>query len=175
MPNQDRTEQFVEQFSDCQVRLHAYIRTLVYDPDTARDILQQTSLVLWRKFDQFTPGTDFMAWACSIAFHEVRAWQRDAGRDRLVFNESLLERLSTSAECRVGALHGLTRRLRRCVQKLSSAQRNLLYRRYADGVTVKAIADEQKRTPNAVSCSLYHIRQTLLKCMEATPTEEEPA
>jgi len=166
--DRDLTEEFVPLWTASQTQVLAYIRTLVYDPEAAEDILQRTSLVLWKKFSEFTLGTDFAAWACRIAYYEVKAWRRDVGRDRLIFNDALLEQLAQSAERRGSELDQLTLRLRRCLQRLSEVQRALLERKYAEGLTVKQIARISNRTPNAVSCLLYQARQALLKCMDDT-------
>ena len=48
-------------------QLFTFILGIVHNMDDAEDVFQQTSIVLWQKFDQFAKGTDFVAWACSIA------------------------------------------------------------------------------------------------------------
>ena len=40
----------------------------------ADDLFQETSSVLWQKFDQFQPGTDFYAWACRTARTAMSKW-----------------------------------------------------------------------------------------------------
>lgn len=50
-----------------QRQIFAYIYTLVPDRHDAEDLLQETSLVICEKFDEFRPGSDFVAWACQIA------------------------------------------------------------------------------------------------------------
>ena len=66
-PNPTRTEEFVELSSSHQRQLLGYIFTLVGNMDDAEDLLQQTNLILWRKFDDYQPGTDFIRWACYVA------------------------------------------------------------------------------------------------------------
>ena len=50
----DRTDQFIRLFSREEPRLHAYILTMVPNWSDAADILQETSAVLWKKFDEFS-------------------------------------------------------------------------------------------------------------------------
>ena len=164
---------FVQCLTSCQPKLYAYIRSLVGDPDHANDVLQETNLIIWQKAEQFTEGTNFGAWACRIALYQVMAWRRDAGRSRLFYNELILERVADAAEKRSAKLDQLNTALRRCIEKLTDAQRTLLKRRYFDQIAVKKIADEDKRTANAVSRSLFRIRCTLLNCVEGILAREE--
>ena len=46
-----------------QRQIFGYIYTLVPNRADAEDILQETSLVICEKFDEFKEGTDFVAWA----------------------------------------------------------------------------------------------------------------
>ena len=175
MPTPEHTEEFVTLLTECQGRLYAYIRTLVRNSEDARDVLQETNLVLWRKSGEFEPQSNFAGWACRIAQFQVKAWRRDAGRDRLVFDDSLLDQLSDEAKNRTGAADTLQSALPHCLGKLTDPDRGLLRRRYFESEPVKAIAAEQHRSPNAVSRSLYRIRNTLLACIErALRKEEEP-
>jgi RNA polymerase sigma-70 factor (ECF subfamily) len=58
---------FVELYLRHQRSIYAFISRLVQNYDESEDLLQKTGLVLWRKFNQFEPGTDFLAWARQIA------------------------------------------------------------------------------------------------------------
>ena len=65
-----------EQFTSLLLRHHAallgYILSLVSNWSDAEDILQQASVVMWRKFGEFQPGSDFRSWGCQIAkFHAL--------------------------------------------------------------------------------------------------------
>ena len=94
----EQIEQFVQQLTACQTMLYAYILMLLPSHDDADDVLQETNLVLWRKADEFVDGTEFGAWACRVAHFQVRAWLRDAQRDRHVFDPELLGSLAGEAE-----------------------------------------------------------------------------
>ena len=63
MPKDPQTDQydFGRLFVQYQPRIYGYIRSLVADRSDAEDMLQETASVLWQKFDEFTPGTNFLA------------------------------------------------------------------------------------------------------------------
>jgi len=99
MSSEEREEQIVQQIATCQDRLFAYILTLVPHRDVARDVLQETNLVLWRRREEFAAGTSFAAWASKIAFFQVFAYRRDKGRDRHVFlSEELMAQLANEVQ-----------------------------------------------------------------------------
>ncbi len=68
----DNRKRLVALMTRHQRRIFSYIYTLVPRRPDADDILQETSLVICEKFDEFEEGTDFVAWACQIAYWRVR-------------------------------------------------------------------------------------------------------
>jgi RNA polymerase sigma-70 factor, ECF subfamily len=162
----ERLERYVQHLTDCQNRLYAYILMLVTNHDAAADVLQETNLVLWRKADEFVDGTAFWAWACRIAHFQVLAWFRDAKRDRLVFDQQLLDLLGAEAETLSAELHDRRRALRGCMLRLGERERQMLRRRYESEWSIKQIAGELGLSPGAVATTLYRIRNELLLCIE---------
>jgi RNA polymerase sigma-70 factor (ECF subfamily) len=162
----DRTESFVQHLTGCQTRLYAYILMLLPNHDDAADVLQETNLVLWRKADEFTEGTEFGAWACRIAHFQVLAWFRDAKRDRLVFDPELLGLMASQACTLSAEMDDRRRVLRMCMTRLTEREREMLGRRYDLGRSVKEIATELGQSPGAVATSLYRIRNELLLCVQ---------
>ena len=70
-PGTDRHAQFLRLYTRHQHRILAYIYTLVPNRADAEDLLQDTAVLLWEKFAQFELGTDFIAWACRVAFLKI--------------------------------------------------------------------------------------------------------
>src|SRR5262249_35538535 len=50
-----RHADFAEHLRQSQTRLYGYIHSLVRDLNDADDLFQQTSLILWKKFDEYDP------------------------------------------------------------------------------------------------------------------------
>lgn len=63
----------------------------------AEDALQRASVVMWLRSTTFEPGTDFIAWATTVAFDEVRNFQRVTGRRLLEFDDELMHMLPRNA------------------------------------------------------------------------------
>src|SRR3954447_10189113 len=85
----DRKAEFSDWLLRPQTHLFGYIYSLVRDLDDADDLFQQTSLVLWDKFEQFDPSRSFVGWACGVARYEVLNFLRARIRHRLYFSDEL--------------------------------------------------------------------------------------
>ena len=90
----DNPEEFVAHLGMAQHAVHAFVLRLVPHWNDAEEIMQETNIVLWRKFHEFDPGTDFVRWACQVAYFEVLKWHRARSRDRLRLGEDVLNQLS---------------------------------------------------------------------------------
>jgi RNA polymerase sigma-70 factor (ECF subfamily) len=94
-------DQFVELITQHRGAMFGYILALVHNNADAEDLLQQTCLVLWRKFDQYDSAGNFVHWANKIAQYEVQNFFRLKGRDHVVFGSDLLNDLAVTATARV--------------------------------------------------------------------------
>jgi RNA polymerase sigma-70 factor (ECF subfamily) len=167
------SEEFVRELTGCQARLLSFVMTLLPDQEAAQEVVQNTNVVLWRKASDFTPGTNFLAWAFQIARHEVRAYLRDCARDRLVFDIPLVEEMATSAQAHIENASKLAIYLDECLSLRTAEERALLQARYAMGGSVKEMAKQQGRTPNHLSLMLCRIRQKLASCVGRKLAREE--
>jgi len=162
-----RTPEYIQLLTSSQSRIYAYILSLVLDPAQADDILQNTNIVLWEKEDEFELGTNFIAWAFRIAYFQVRAYRKQQQRERLVFDEDLVNGLAEAA-CRVDeTFESRQRLLRRCLEKLSDHQRGFIRRRYRAGSSLQRIASETGKKENAVKQILFRARRALMECVRA--------
>ncbi len=165
-PGTSADEAFVALLTGEQMGLLYYITMLLGDPHAAENVLQDTNLVIWRKAADFQPGTSFSAWSRKVAFWQVKAYVRDRGRDRHVFQEKLIEQLANrSTEQLVEPERRLA--LRHCLQTLSQANLDLLRGRYEEGLNIAQIASKVAKTEVAVRAALMRIRRTLQRCIES--------
>lgn len=175
--NRDRdnqTETFVRLFAQSQYEIHSYVLTLLHNWADADDVMQATSIVLWRKFDQYQPGTDFVAWACRIAKFEVNNFRRVKGRDRLFFDDSLLESLAAVRLSMGEQLQTERELIDDCVAKLKPDDRELIHRCYSQKpITAKDVASELGRPTNTVYKALIRIRRTLYECVQRTSSARD--
>jgi RNA polymerase sigma-70 factor, ECF subfamily len=177
LTGENREDEFLLLFAQAQRRLHAYILALVFEPNSAADLLQEVNIVLWRKFGEFQSGTNFFAWAREIARLAVlRHRQRSTGRI-VTLDPQLLDELADrfADAIQTGNENRRAEALDSCLEKLAEGDRNLILARYKPGASVKAIAERADRTVNSVSQSLRRIRRALAECVErALRVEDQP-
>ncbi|WP_193214221.1 sigma-70 family RNA polymerase sigma factor [Luteolibacter marinus] len=149
-----------------QPEIHRYVLSLLPDRMLADDVVQETNLVLWRKAGDYDPAQPFLPWALTVALYQVRAARRDAGRDRHVFDDSLVDLLAAEHGAADAAHADLERALEACLGELPERQRQLILARYAPGASVQGLAAERRQTPTATSLALFRIRKALERCIE---------
>jgi RNA polymerase sigma-70 factor (ECF subfamily) len=165
---EDRVAEFLELYSSHYPRLQFYVTALLPTANDASDVLQETSMVLWRKFDSFEIGTNFFAWACKIARFQVMKYRERQGRSARLFDTSLLEKLAVEA-CDERMVQGVPlQALENCLGKLAEGDRALIRQRYQPNTTVQQLASDIGRSANSVSKSLGRIRRVLLECIDRT-------
>jgi len=157
---------FADLMASHQTRLEAYIRSLIFDPSSARDILQEANIVMLKKAGQFELGTNFTAWAYRIAWFEVMSWRRRKGRERIVFDDQMLERVAEVMEKRSDREQERVEALRECIEKLPERQRDFITRRYLHEDSLIELAEETGLKKNALVQLLFRARSSLLKCIE---------
>ncbi len=80
-----------------QRQIFSYIYVLVPNRSDAEDLLQETSLVICEKFHEFREGTDFVAWACQIAYWRVRYSRQKYARSKVVFDQEIVDIVAQTA------------------------------------------------------------------------------
>jgi RNA polymerase sigma-70 factor (ECF subfamily) len=156
----------VQEIARYQPRLRGLLRCLLVRPSDVDDLLQEVNLVLWEKADEFQPGTDFWAWASQIARFKALNHARKLGRERLVFDMEVMERVADVATERLQTLDQRRVALDHCLQQLPPSQRQLIDLRYAGDQSIERIAESIGRPPGSIRQTLYRIRMALLDCIE---------
>lgn len=161
-------EEFVRLFSRSQVRILRFIHTLVPNLVEAEDILQETSVILWKKWPEFQHDRDFVKWACGIARFEVFRMLRQRKRNGLYLSEVVLNQIADIAvaeACAVGRLEASETALEMCLEKLRDSDRRLLALKYRHNLTVQQIADQCQKPKSSVHDLLARIRSRLSRCV----------
>jgi RNA polymerase sigma-70 factor (ECF subfamily) len=174
MPDESRDPlAFSDLLRDARSRVFGYLLALVQNMADAEDLYQQTALLLWEKFDQYQPGTDFGSWATTVAHFTALNFLRRQSRRRHLFSEAALQRLSEiqndlkSSDCTARG-----EALAHCVAALPEGERRLVRMRYEGERSIEDIARNEQRTVGAVYTALSRIRKALLACVERRVTRE---
>jgi RNA polymerase sigma-70 factor (ECF subfamily) len=172
MSHDQRESRFADLLREHYRQLFAYAYTIVRSYPDAEDVVQQASLVLWAKFDDYRPGTNFFTWASSVARLEALSHLRRQRRYRAHFSEAFQLRLASAMSgVPTETTNGRISALEDCVQKLPENQQDLLRQCFGGAKTVAAVAQEAGRTTHSIYSSLRNIRSKLLDCVDQSVSE----
>jgi RNA polymerase sigma-70 factor (ECF subfamily) len=168
----EREEGFLKLFLVHERRIFAFIMALVPVWSDAEDLLQETSVVMWRKLDDFEPGTDFAAWALSIARYQVLNFRKKQKRERVLFNDATLEKLADQMAMLSQDIDARRDALENCLRRLNARDRELIQLRYQTGANTQGVAESIDRSIQAVYKALNRIHGQLLLCIRRTLAAE---
>lgn len=158
-------QQYVEQLVSMQLPLHRYLLTILGDSDAASTVLQEANVVLLKKWKDYTPDTNFVAWSRSVAYMQALAYVRDRRRERLVFSEEVVRQLEQRADLHSDPSEDRLA-LRHCLAQLSKGSLELVQLRYRDGSTIDEMATKLGKSASSVKVALHRIRRSLLTCVQ---------
>lgn len=176
-PAPDKHKQFLRLFLQNERRLYAYVLTLLPHRADADDVLQETSLTMWDKFDPGAPPTEFLAWARKVAYHKVLDFNKKSTRAQARLSTIFVKRLAETAAAQADELQLEERReaLTHCIEKLPPADRDLLTHRFADGATTQSTSEQLGRSVEAVYKALAKVRENLFQCVQKSLAKEGQA
>jgi RNA polymerase sigma-70 factor (ECF subfamily) len=167
--DQNRKVEFAECLRRHQSQLFGYIHALVRDLNDADDLFQQTTTVLWKKFDDYDRQRSFLSWACGVARYEIANFLRARSRQRLYFSDELnLVLIEAQEELQPVELEERREALVQCMTKLRERDRKLLETCYSAAGGVREAAQREGRSPQSVHNSLRRIRRALFECILRT-------
>jgi len=158
---------------------HARMRMLVLaiapGCQDVEDVVQEACAAMWQKIDDYDSRREFIPWALAFVRFQTLAWLKRKGRDRLRFEDGLVDRLCHAIGTSGSSTGPRVAALELCLEGLDESDRELMAMRYVDGVAVSEIA-KQKSTRTAISVdSLYkkfaRLKASLVRCVNSKMEE----
>jgi RNA polymerase sigma-70 factor (ECF subfamily) len=165
MADTELVEQFIRIVASHEARLRCYVLSLVPRWADADEIMQEVNVVLWQKFEQFQPDSNFFAWACQIARFKVKDYRRKKSRERVIFSDALVEMLADECVAVAEKVNDSQTALDCCLRKLNPDQRKLILLRYNEDTSIHQIAMSLGRTVGAIYKALERTHQLLHECI----------
>ncbi|MBN1909691.1 MAG: sigma-70 family RNA polymerase sigma factor [Pirellulales bacterium] len=171
-----KNEEFVELLIRYQQRIFLFIFSLLPNRSNAEDVLQETALLLWKRFDEYESGTNFKAWACKIAYYKVLEFTRRQNTDRHRFSDEFTQRVAVMVG---GEAPDVTQArqaaLERCLEKLPSKDREVIRRRYRPGGSARTVAQELGYSIRGIYKALGRAHRMLYRCVQTALATEDHA
>ncbi|MEI6715374.1 MAG: sigma-70 family RNA polymerase sigma factor [Verrucomicrobiota bacterium] len=168
----DLNEGFLRLWTRHEPVLRAIVRSCVWKPEEVDEVMQEVSVVAWRKFPQLTDPNQFPQWAAMIARYEILMARRRHARERLVLSEETISKLAEEGAHETTLRDQQLHALDTCINKLPTERRDLALAAYAPGASIRDLAAQLNRTEGSLYQLLARIRQDLLVCVEKTLIRE---
>lgn len=159
-------QRFLSLFLRSEREVFRYVAALVPNVADAEDIVQQTALALWEKFEAYDQNQPFTPWACRFALNKARQWIERRQRWQALLDGGLAEELERRREELRPELEARLKHLEGCVGKLPVDQRSLILGYYYRRDGIEKLAENSGRTVAATYKTLQRVRQALQLCVE---------
>jgi RNA polymerase sigma-70 factor (ECF subfamily) len=162
----DRDAEFARLLHEAHRELFGFIFAMLQNRADAEDVYQQCALVLWKKFDAFTPGTSFIAWAIRVAKFEIKDFVKARRRRKVYFTDAILDAIavtyqSDASERQKERLDALAQ----CLEKLTDRDQRMLRQCYAVDRDYRQIAEAEGKSVAAIYKAISRIRKSLYLCV----------
>ena len=159
-------QRFLALFLRSEREIFRYVAALVPSVIEAEEIVQQTAITLWEKFDHYDSTRPFTPWACRFALNKTRQWIERRQRWQALLAQGLAEELARRREELRPEWERRFAHLEGCVAKLPEAERAVVEGYYHRRSGIDALAAESGRTVEATYKMLQRIRRVLKRCIE---------
>lgn len=151
-----------------QKAIYAYILSMVHNFSDADDIMQETMALMWERFEQFKPGTNFGAWGVKVARYKTLTYLKKNKRTEEVFDESLIAQIEESCRRKIPETDTRLMALQDCLVKLNSRDRKLIEILYDEDIKINELARRLDRPIQGLYKVIARIHTALQRCVHRT-------
>lgn len=165
--DENNEAEFVGQITELQPGLRAFIGYLMSGASGVADVAQEVNLLLWKKRDQFEIGTNFRAWAFTIARYQVLGHLRQMRKEgKFLFSPELMDQLADEWQEGNDEHEKQLVALEYCLEKLPNDDHELVNIRYASHGGIERFAEESGLSSGSMRLRLFRLRAALKRCVE---------
>lgn len=135
------TDEFLDLLMQKQMRIYAFILSVVRNFEDADDILQDTVHTMWQKYPDCQPIHDFVAWGIQVAYYKIMEYRKQKNRtvhvhlDSSLFDKVLAAAKSINRDC-----DDRVEKLKNCLKQLGPRGKKFIELRYYQDLKPKQIS-----------------------------------
>jgi RNA polymerase sigma-70 factor (ECF subfamily) len=163
----DKQERFLELYEDSRESLVRFAKSMARNPEDAKDLIQETTLAAFERFDSLKNPQAFVSFLFTIA---SRIHKRQNWRKRLFFKfkesdaeDAFFEELSSNESSPDSGYDIYA--LRKALKRLPDEQREAVVLHEISGLKMEEIADIQKCSVSGVKSRVQRGRKELERIM----------
>ncbi|MCM2369216.1 sigma-70 family RNA polymerase sigma factor [Aporhodopirellula aestuarii] len=149
-------------------RIRGFILSLIPNMSRADDVMQETFLTVSAKADDYEEGTNFVAWACTIARFKVLEECNRNQKASLMLSPDVIDAVCVAhAPLSAEDDEARLKALKDCMDSLAPHTRRAVELRYTRAHSAAEIASLLGWSTDSVYVVLSRARQALQKCINA--------
>lgn len=162
-----QTTEFIKLLTGHQPSVRAFIVSQMPGSPDVQDALQDVNVIIWEKMASYEHGTNFKAWAFSIARNVVREYRRKQQKaDGLCLNEKAIAAINETWLARSEeAINPKQDALDLCLGTLNDTEKSLIEARYTKGTSLQKHSELIGRSAESLRVSLFRVRDKLRDCV----------
>ena len=157
-------------FTANEKRIRSFLFASIGSNESVDELMQEVSVVLWKKFAQLDDDQNFLKWAYVVARYELLQHRRRFARNRLVLDSTLMEQLSDQyakrEETSPDYFDGMKKQLEFCISQLPDIDQKTLLASYAGGQRIAEVAERMQVSARRLYKDLERMRRQLRRCIE---------
>ena len=162
----DKESSYIRLLTANYVRIKSFIYSMLPNEADADDVMQEASIIMWKKFDSYVPNTDFTAWAVTIAKYKVLEFRRKNYSDNVMLDSQVLELLAKDNLNIFEQAEERTEILMECVNSLPEGDRDFIKLKYSHGLTLKKLANSFGLSVTSAFRNSARIHGLLQSCVQ---------
>ena len=146
-----------------QNSLLSFILSIIHNYEDAKDVLQETNLILCEKQDLFDPNkAELKTWAFKIARYQVMGFLTKKKRNKIFFDSELIQDIMDESITYEPHKHE-KEALDISYQNLPEHMKEIANLRFKKNYSMKKISKTLNKPIGSITATLFRIRQNLLK------------
>jgi RNA polymerase sigma-70 factor (ECF subfamily) len=164
--NETAHRSFIRNFVETEDRIRGYLLAICGDANSAEDLFQEVSCVLWEKFAAYDQSRPFIAWALGVARLECLKWREKQAKRKEILSPDVIALMAEDAAEEYASANDKLPALRKCIKSLKGQAAEIFRARYEENEAIGKIADRFDRSTGAVQMVLQRTRDGLRRCVE---------
>ena len=168
-------QEFLKLLAANYQRINSYIFCMVPNQADSEDIMQETIILMWEKFDQYVPDSNFIAWALTIAKFKILSYLRDASRSKVHFDDSVVEMIESTSMSKQNNenMSDKIAAIKKCIEKLPVNERKIIQLKFSRGLDNNKLSKSLGISTATIYRRLSKIYLSLLVCINRSLNVEE--
>lgn len=159
----NQREEFMELYGPLHNRLSRFIQSMVWNREDARDLLSETILKTYEKFDTIRNKESLLYFMFTVAANLVKKYRHKSSL-KVVITESHMNERTDSGNTIYDKI--ALQELYQLMEQLPAQQKEALVMYEISGITMEEIAKIQGGTLSGVKSRIARARQKLIELME---------